>query len=465
MWSQGWAFWQGGDNASGVPFDNSSTGLSAINTQDAIDEVDAELDAHKSAPDPHPQYMPRDSYSLLWDAVSDTFRHEGSTQGVTSIYEQMRRCLLLDDGTINYYLDPNDSNLKEDGTPAVLDGTDGQVMVRVPKFYVRVYKIFTGEWKRSVSDVKLPGFVVHPAFAIGGTLQYDPEVQMWHYKGHTGEKDAFYVGAYQAAVYDDSEGVNIDGLNSDNNSARIDALVDKLTSVSGSYPMVGQTRAQFRTLATNRGSGWQQWDFWQYQACKLLFFIEYGGFNSQALLANGNVSVSGGYPTSSDLQTDSPHSVAGKSNSIGNGSGGVDSNLRDTAWMSYRGIENFWANAWQFVDGVKVNDWRWLVCNDKTLYSDATTETDYVQLGEAATSSDGYIRDVQADTLGDVVSDSSGSSTSGFADYYYQGSGWRVFRVGGVANVGAYSGVSCANLDNSLASSSRSISGRLAFSE
>ena len=37
----------------------------------------------------------------------------------------MKRCLLLDDGTVNYYLDPNNSLLKEDGTPVVLDGTDG----------------------------------------------------------------------------------------------------------------------------------------------------------------------------------------------------------------------------------------------------------------------------------------------------------------------------------------------------
>ena len=47
----------------------------------------------------------------------------------------MKRCLLLDDGTVNYYLDPNNSLLKEDGTPAVLDGTDGQVMVESPRFY------------------------------------------------------------------------------------------------------------------------------------------------------------------------------------------------------------------------------------------------------------------------------------------------------------------------------------------
>src|SRR5690606_17773872 len=44
---------------------------------------------------------------------------------------------LLDDGSVNYYLDQNDSTLKEDGTPALLDGTDGQVMVEIPEHYIK----------------------------------------------------------------------------------------------------------------------------------------------------------------------------------------------------------------------------------------------------------------------------------------------------------------------------------------
>lgn len=46
-----------GNSASDVPYSNATSGLSATNTQAAIDEVVTELDAHKSAPDPHPQYV------------------------------------------------------------------------------------------------------------------------------------------------------------------------------------------------------------------------------------------------------------------------------------------------------------------------------------------------------------------------------------------------------------------------
>ena len=45
--------------------------------------------------------------------------------------------LLADDGTVNYYLDANDSTLKEDGTPADLSGAHGQVMVEIPRHWRR----------------------------------------------------------------------------------------------------------------------------------------------------------------------------------------------------------------------------------------------------------------------------------------------------------------------------------------
>ena len=337
----------------------------------------------------------------------------------------MRRCVVRDDKTVAYYLDPNDSNLKADGTPADITGGDGQVMVEIPKFYVRISKLFNGKYKREISEVHQSGFVVHPAFAIGGTLQYDQSVGMWHYFGNTDEKSVTYIGAYQASVYSASGATHIDGLNLDDNGSRVDTATDTLASVSGKYPMVGLTRDQFRTLASNKGEGWSQWAFWQLQAVKLLFFVEYGTFDGQAALAEGNVNVSAGYPSSSSDQTDSPHSVSGKSDTAGNGSGGVDSSTRDTAWLSYRGIENFWGNAWQWCDGWNINDQQFYVSNDSVLFAD-NTATGYGLIGEPAPASNGYIRNVQHQTLGDVPSDISGNSSTAFADNYYQSSGWRV---------------------------------------
>mgnify|MGYP001156465237 CR=1 FL=1 len=450
------------------------------------------VSAHENLINPHPQYTteseaaaaapvqsvqgetgdvdlsnyfePRRSVNMVWNPVSDSYSRDLVTTGVTSIHEKMRRCVQRDDGTVAYYLDPNDSTLKADGSPANLDGPDGQIMVEIPKCYVRISKLFNGEVKREISEYPRSGFVLHPAFVKAGTgWQYDPEVQMWHCTNITEEREATYVGAYQASVYDTAASQYIDGLNLDNNDSRVDYTNDILASVSGRYPMVGVTRAEMRQLASNRGAGWHQWTFWQWNLIKLLFFVEYGGFNGQALLAAGNSSVSSGYPISSSNQSDSPHSAAGKSNIIGNGSGGVDSSNRDTAWMSYRGIENFWGNAWQFVDGFNVNDWIWYISNDPATFADDTT-TGYNQLGEAAPSLNGYIRNVQHETLGDVPSDISGNSSTAFADYYFQSTGWRLATVGGDATSGVLAGPSCVRVTVGSGGRIRLFSGRLAFS-
>ena len=51
------------------------------------------------------------------------------------IQSKMKRCVVRDDGTVNYYLHPNNSTLKEDGTAADLSGADGNVMVEIPDSY------------------------------------------------------------------------------------------------------------------------------------------------------------------------------------------------------------------------------------------------------------------------------------------------------------------------------------------
>ena len=61
------------------------------------------------------------------------------------IQSLMKRCLLLDNGTVNYYLSSTDSTKKADGSNAVLDGTDGQVMVEIPEHYRKHEKEGTKE--------------------------------------------------------------------------------------------------------------------------------------------------------------------------------------------------------------------------------------------------------------------------------------------------------------------------------
>ncbi len=63
-------------------------------------------------------------------------------------------------------------------------GADGQVMVRVPKFYYKSSKV-GNVYSWWISPTLIAGFAVHPAFVKDGV-----------------EMDQFYIGAFEASVYD-----------------------------------------------------------------------------------------------------------------------------------------------------------------------------------------------------------------------------------------------------------------------
>lgn len=345
--------------------------------------------------------------TVSWNMATDTWT---GNPKATAAHESMRRCVVDSAGVVQYYLDEFDSTLQADGvTPANLDGTDGQVMVEIAPFYVRT--VFEGQvatW--SVSAVPLPGYVLHPAFDGGAVLKT-------------------YIGAYDAIVYDTSAGAYINGLNSDDNSARINLGEDLLASVAtGNFAMVGLTRNEFRTLARN--AGFQLYDFWQYQAVVMLFITEYGSWNSQAVLGHGNVHRI--YPGSSNNQAESPHEANGHSNIIGNHSGGI--NTADGApWVSYRGIENIWGNCWQFVDGWNVNNHQSYISNNEAVYADDTS-AGYAAIGNVVPAgiTDAAIKNWQYIENAFIVRQvGGGASTSAFVtDHFWSATGWRVAFVG-----------------------------------
>ena len=385
---------------------------------------------------------------LEWDSNTDTYTANSTPTTVTKIHQGMKRCVLNDDGSVNYYLNPTDSTQKLDGTAANLDGTDGNVMVEIPKFYFR--QVRNGNsitWQ--ISDVPLAGYQLHPAFFKNGEIV-----------------DFRYMGAYDACVYDDSAGAYISGLNLNDNSGNIDTGADKLASVAGVYPMVGVTRSECRSLAANNGEGWRQQDFWLTSAVQMLYLVEYGDFNSQANLGDGN--TNGGYTGSSADQNDSPHTIAGASNSWGNsstdGSQPSAGAKPGTAYMSYRGIENFFGNCWNWVDGVNIGSGvqgDWHVSNTDTDFADSTT-TNYEFLVNSMPS-DGYVTDI-TDVAGAFIPSSTGGSSSTFlCDRFFDDNGNtnRVARFGGLAVNGARAGVVCWDVSNSSGYADRRFGARL----
>lgn len=374
---------------------------------------------------------------FTWNRKTDT-KISGTFQEQNSVQAKMKRCLLLDDGTVNYYTDPLDTTKKANGGVAILSGADGQVVVEIDRTWVKV-QVQGDAVTWATSPVPVPGFVLHPAFLKGGELYFDEQLGFMYYKNPTEILEKVYYSAYGCNVQSAADpDTYIDGLNLEDNSDRVEITEDKLASVSGSFPMVGLTRAQMRQLATNRGEGWQLLDFWTTSLIQFLFVTEHHTLNTQAVLGAGQ--TAGAYADSSAIQELSPHTMSGKSNSIGNASGFLNGTSR-VAWMSYRGIEHWYGNCLQSMDGVVFAARAVYVSNTPEEYGD--TITNHALLGVTLPET-GYIRQVAETSLSFMPTLAVGGGSSiAFSDYVYTGASTYVAWFGGYANTGANAGGFC----------------------
>jgi hypothetical protein len=119
---------------------------------------------------------------LFWNKTTDTYVRLGSAKGKTRTFfdgiapfKNIRRCNLSDAGIVNAYY--GDAGYIE-------DGSNGQVMVEIPKFYYRV-DILTNGYNWWASQYPFDGCRIHPAFIVNGVI-----------------KNKIYIGAFEGSVYD-----------------------------------------------------------------------------------------------------------------------------------------------------------------------------------------------------------------------------------------------------------------------
>lgn len=314
------------------------------------------------------------------------------------VYMGINRCNVADDGTINAYY--GDAGYTE-------DGSNGQVMVKIPKFYYKVTPDSDGgldgvnirkcTWE--ISETPNDGFTLHPAF----------------YDANGNEIDYFLYGAFDGVGQRDS------AYGTSYNTAS-----DKLSSVAGSsmLPTKSLTRATARTMATNRGAGWYSAGAKQTMAVLMLMSVEYG-FNSQIGIGQGVVSASAA-------------TYAGQT--TGNVTSGTQNNK--TTPVNWRGIENLWGNIWNWIDGLNVNDRIPYFCNSYAFVDD--TSTGYTQISFSLPSSN-YITALGYDSNNPwILLPSESSSTANvdgpIGDYVGSSSGWCVARFGGHWYADSYAG-------------------------
>ena len=442
-------------------------------------------------------------YGVSWDESADTYVRTGRTVGckvgvslpvgMLPIQESMRGCLLADDGTVNYYLCATNWAYKEDGvTASDLTGTDGQVMVEIPKFWYR-YKYLGTTHTWEVSPVPMSGFSVHPAFMSDTT-----------------ELDYLYVGAYEGVLYDTSLSQYIAGCHQTAVSAGFDtsddsitiatrtgwatnlvvgqelllsgtasnngvvtvktvesgtkitvnenltseaptgAVIvavlntanDKLCSISG-YGAIGGTvsagtRSHFRTWASNRGSGWSMDFSDSWAAQQLLYLTEYASFYSQSVLGAGISNVANW----TAYNDGNPISKTGQGNSIGNASGNTAGSAvaatEASKYLKYRGIENPYGHIWKWVDGFNINNNIPYICNNIANFADDTTSNytrpkDVLGIDITMHNADGYQATLAKSGRAFMPTSVGADGSHKITDYYYQITGWRVASVSGYA--------------------------------
>ena len=104
--------------------------------------------------------------------------------------------------------------------------------------------------------------------------------------------------------------------------------------------------------------------------------------------------------------------------------------------MSYRGIENWYASMFKFIDGVNVQNRKYFINNKPATFADDIFTGDYVDSGITSVASDGYVSNIVPSKKGFVASAVSGSNSTYIPDYFYQNTGNKIVLFSGHADNG-----------------------------
>ena len=401
-------------------------------------------------------------YSNLWYGVkinTAASTYDAERIGSPTLHKMLpwhnkwRRCILKDDGTVNYYLHQNNSLLKEDGTPAVLDGTDGQWMVEVPEHYEMFWQ--EGDYLcAAISEYAVPSFTRIPKL---------------------------YISAGEATVHRPTNKLSCVISNSveyrGGNNATAEDATDK--TLLGK-PATVISRTNFRAYARNRGS--VNWNCYTYDAHRILFWAyitEYANthcqlpFNSQLTsdgykqggLGKGVTDLNGTFW--GNWNGYYPFINIGITSSLGNNTGVVQYQMPASYQVvagnpstpisvevpSYRGVENPFGHIWKNADGINVliqsvadgGLTKVYVSNNPNNFQDADG-ANYELVGNASRT-EGYVKSLIVDNKGTFMPATVGASaTTYYCDYFYtnipaSGTSTRTCLLGGYASNGATAGL------------------------
>lgn len=399
------------------------------------------------------------SYGVEWDStVADpTLTRIGNPLLHKSlpVQSQYKGCV-ANGAKVNYYLDPNDWSKKADGTPSVLNGTDGTVRVHIPKFYGKSGVEGNKRWVR-ISTVK-----------CDDTWVEIPEMLLDAYRStvnQTGNKAVSVVNT--TAQFRG-------GGNRTANDTYLDT--DAFRSDLGK-PRTNISRANMRTYAANAGS-----EMLCYEYYKWIFYwawvIEYATFNSQATY-NAELTADGYHqgglgPGITDWNNNAngwsgyngtyPVTPCGYCNDIGNFTGIKELVIPETVVDEsttvptktfkvprWRGFDNPFGDIWTNLDGIILE--RTAANQPSSVYTtsnpsafgDDNTAKGKMTVAGKEIASNGYTKDFDLGSKGEIIpSVVGGSATTYMCDYHWcnaASTSLRTLFVGGRADGGGGAGL------------------------
>ena len=368
--------------------------------------------------------VPSAKITYLADAVGMTPAHMDYTNDVfdygswENAFFMPRPCMLKSDGTVDYYLDPDDYTKKLDGTASDVanEQYDGNAMMEWGKDGRKIwYKIVPDANDATSASVYIADYQADANFV---------DYPFHNFQGVSGNH--FYTPIYNGSL--------------DANN--------KLRSISGKQVMASKTATQEVSYAeANNPANTPIWNIEVYAdivLITLLLWLMGKSTDSQTVFGRG-------VESGSQAACEAYRTGAGNTKGLFYGDDG------SSTLVKVFGMENFWALQWRryvghlLIDGTQYVKMTYGQEDGSTGNGFNLTGTGYKSKGHTPEGTSGQYMELQEyDADGfypKKANNTNASASKHYCDYFYfNNSGTRVPLRGGASGTGAYCGVSAVNL-------------------